>query len=259
MIPDEEIKEIARMYGVPTSTVERDYAQGWLLASLSTRFNMAFKGGTGIRKIHLKDYRFSDDLDFTLLEDYLIDQVKGKVLDAAQEAKSSSGINYENTVSINEVTNGFRATVEFRILRVRGNPIKIRLDLTKLLSETVVLPLERRPVFHPYSDGLDVSVLSYSLTEILSEKIRALFQRTRPRDLYDVWRLSELELDVSSILREKFVFKDVTFDIEEINRKREDFGYAWENSLGHQIRYLPDFETVFGKVNVYLCFLINQF
>ncbi|MCK4703520.1 nucleotidyl transferase AbiEii/AbiGii toxin family protein [Candidatus Bathyarchaeota archaeon] len=252
MIPDEEIKEIARMYGVPTSTVERDYAQGWLLASLSTRFNMAFKGGTSIRKIHLKDYRFSDDLDFTLLEDYSKDQVQGNILDAAQEAKASSGINYENAVSINEVTNGFRATVEFRILRVGGNSINIKLDLTKQQNETVVLPLERRPVFHPYSDGLNVSVLSYSLTEILSEKIRALFQRTRPRDLYDVWKLSELKLDVPNILREKFDFKDVTFDIEELNLKREDFGNAWENSLGHQISDLPDFDSVFGKVKAYL-------
>jgi len=61
MIPDEEIKEIARMYGAPTSTVERDYAQGWLLASLSTRFNIAFKGGTSIRKIHLKDCSTSSE------------------------------------------------------------------------------------------------------------------------------------------------------------------------------------------------------
>ena len=97
-----------------------------------------------------------------------------------------------------------------------------------------------------------MSVLSYSLTEILSEKIRALFQRTRPRDLYDVWKLSELELDVSSILGEKFYFKDVTFDIEVLNLKREGFGYAWENSLGHQISVLPDFDKVFGKVEMYL-------
>lgn len=47
MIPVEEIKEIARRVGVPESTVERDYAQGWLLAHLSSYFDMALKGGTG--------------------------------------------------------------------------------------------------------------------------------------------------------------------------------------------------------------------
>jgi predicted nucleotidyltransferase component of viral defense system len=30
--------------------------------------NMALKGGTGIRKVYIENYRFSDDLDFTLLK-----------------------------------------------------------------------------------------------------------------------------------------------------------------------------------------------
>jgi len=66
MIPDFEFKERARQFRVPTSTVERDYAQGWLLESLSSRFIAALKGGTGIRKVFFENYRFSDDLDFTL-------------------------------------------------------------------------------------------------------------------------------------------------------------------------------------------------
>lgn len=67
MIPAREIKEHAREYGVPPSTIERDYAQNWLLAFLSP-LPMALKRGTGIRKVYIENYRFSDDLDFTLLE-----------------------------------------------------------------------------------------------------------------------------------------------------------------------------------------------
>ncbi len=67
MIPEREVKEIAREHGVPVSTVERDYAQNWLLKFIGSSF-MALKGGTGIRKAYIKNYRFSDDLDFTLLE-----------------------------------------------------------------------------------------------------------------------------------------------------------------------------------------------
>ena len=36
MIPPKEFKGVARRWGVPESTVERDYAQGWLLAYLSS-------------------------------------------------------------------------------------------------------------------------------------------------------------------------------------------------------------------------------
>ncbi|MFA4647786.1 nucleotidyl transferase AbiEii/AbiGii toxin family protein [Pyrococcus kukulkanii] len=62
---------IARKKGVPESTVERDYAQDWLLFGLSkTCLKMALKGGTGIRKAYIEGYRFSDDLDFTLLGEH---------------------------------------------------------------------------------------------------------------------------------------------------------------------------------------------
>ncbi len=46
----------------------------------------------------------------------------------------------------------------------------------------------RRGVLHPYSDALpqDSSVRTYSAAELLAEKTGALYERTRPRDLYDV-------------------------------------------------------------------------
>jgi len=36
---------------------------------------MALKGGTGIRKVYIEQYRFSDDLDFTLIEKYELDNL----------------------------------------------------------------------------------------------------------------------------------------------------------------------------------------
>jgi len=252
MIPDAEIKEIAAYHGVPTSSVERDYAQSWLLASLSNKLNMAFKGGTCIKKMHLGDYRFSDDLDFTLLAEYSDEQIRDAIVDSVQEAKAESGIGFEDAVSVQEVKNGFRATVGFRMLRSGGAPINIKLDLTKPENESMELPPETLPVIHPYSDGLKVHVPSYSLKEILSEKVRSLFQRTRLRDLYDVWKLSQLGVDVSGILRSKFDVKEVDFDIPKLVEKKEAFENAWNNSLRHQISGLPESDSVFDDVINYL-------
>ncbi len=81
MIPEREIKEQAREFGVPTSTIERDYVQNWFLSALRP-INMAFKGGTGIRKVYIENYRFSDDLDFTLLEPVDADILRTAVIDA---------------------------------------------------------------------------------------------------------------------------------------------------------------------------------
>jgi predicted nucleotidyltransferase component of viral defense system len=35
---------------------------------------MALKGGTGIRKVYMEGFRFSDDLDFTFMEEYTLDE-----------------------------------------------------------------------------------------------------------------------------------------------------------------------------------------
>ena len=67
MIDLREIKEKARLNSVPESTIERDYVQNWVLKHLN-RVKMVLKGGTGIRKVYIGNYRFSDDLDFTLQE-----------------------------------------------------------------------------------------------------------------------------------------------------------------------------------------------
>ena len=93
MIPRWEILEKARILGVPVSTIERDYAQGWLLKNLSI-VNMALKGGTGIRKIFIEDYRFSDDLDFTLLDDIQADIIEADIKQALLKTREESGINF---------------------------------------------------------------------------------------------------------------------------------------------------------------------
>lgn len=65
MIRNLEIKEIAREFAVPETTIEKDYALSWILNSLHRHTNsLVLKGGTGIRKTYIKNYRFSEDLEF---------------------------------------------------------------------------------------------------------------------------------------------------------------------------------------------------
>ena len=135
MIPLDEIRAQARLSGVPLTSVERDYAQSWLLSSLSERFEVALKGGTGVRKVHLEGYRFSDDLDFTLLKDYDVGTIGEGVREAVEVARSWSGIRFMDDVTVKEVDNGFTASVYFRIIRSTGNPLRIKLDLTRVGNE----------------------------------------------------------------------------------------------------------------------------
>ncbi|MCK4278002.1 MAG: nucleotidyl transferase AbiEii/AbiGii toxin family protein [Desulfurellaceae bacterium] len=249
MIKKQEIRQKARGYGVPVSTIERDYAQNWLLWSLS-HINMALKGGTGIRKVYLKDYRFSDDLDFTLLESLNIEKIKGLMENCVANAREESGINFSDAVDCEENDNGFKINVYFQIMQTGINKTKIKIDITKLGNEKILLPVVMEEIIHPYSDNLNSRVKVYPLEEIMAEKIRSLFQRTRPRDLYDIWHLwGKVDMEsVFKIMPEKVSFKKVIIDIGTFLKRKENFKNAWENSLEHQLKILPDFEKVFSTV-----------
>ena len=249
MIPSREIREKARRYGVPETTVERDYAQNWLTKYLST-INMALKGGTGIRKVYIEDYRFSDDLDFTLFVEMKKESLKTQIVNAVRDAKEESGIDFGEEIVFNESPNGYEVVVYFRILRGAGSPLRIKLDITKPEKEKILLPIQKKNIIHPYSEGCTANISVYSLEEIMSEKIRALFERIRPRDLYDVWYLWERidKKKVLHILPEKCDFKGVRIDTQLLIDRKDDFANAWESSLKHQLKELPDFNKTFDKV-----------
>ena len=59
----------------------------------------------------------------------------------------------------------------------------IKLDLTS--DETIVRPTVLRTITHTHDDELPppATVRCYSFEEVFAEKIRALAERTRPRDL----------------------------------------------------------------------------
>ncbi|MFQ6089186.1 MAG: nucleotidyl transferase AbiEii/AbiGii toxin family protein [Candidatus Methanofastidiosia archaeon] len=249
MIPSREIREKAREYGVPETTIERDYAQNWLLKHLSS-INMILKGGTGIRKVYIENYRFSDDLDFTLLENVNKEILKSLVMKEIFKAKEESGINFNDEIQIEENINGFMITSYFRILRRSGTPMRIKLDFTKNEREKIVLPLETKNIIHSYSDDCQFQIKAYSLEEIMAEKTRSLFERTRPRDLYDVWYLNGKvdEERMLSILGEKCRFKNVELNISSLVDRESDFVNAWKNSLRHQLKELPEFDHVFQEV-----------
>jgi Uncharacterized conserved protein len=252
MIPGIEIREISRENGVPETTVEKDYALNWILVAISREIDdlMALKGGTAIRKTYIGDYRFSDDLDFTLLVNIDKNMLEKKVITAVKKSKAESGINFNENIRIEETPNKtYEMVTYFRMLRKMGSPLRIRLDITRSEDEKIILPLKRRSIIHPYSDRCRGKILGYSLEEILAEKLRSLFQRTRPRDLYDVWYLlKRIEVEKSlEILPEKFKLKGVSMD--NLPMKRKDFEHAWESSLKHQLKNLPNFDDVFNDVN----------
>ena len=71
MIDILELRERAREWSLREDVVEKDYVLGWLLWGIAADPELGqswvFKGGTCLKKCYIETYRFSEDLDFTVL------------------------------------------------------------------------------------------------------------------------------------------------------------------------------------------------
>lgn len=80
MIKPGEIQTIAARLGLRDTQIEKDYIIGWILRGISqnqTLLNkLAFKGGTALRKVYYPDYRLSEDLDFTAINQISSEELK---------------------------------------------------------------------------------------------------------------------------------------------------------------------------------------
>jgi hypothetical protein len=114
-------------------------------------------------------------------------------------------------------------------------------------------------ILHPYSDAssLGAEVACYSLAELLAEKIRALAERCRPRDLYDVvnvCRHTELVGDaalVNRILVRKCEYAGVSIPTAASiagTSFREELDQEWANMLAHQLPHLPVVDEFWGSI-----------
>ena len=270
MIDRQEVMDFAREFGLAAHVIEKDYALGWLLAGIAAHPEIGqswiFKGGTCLKKCYFETYRFSEDLDFTLTypehlnEAFLLETFS----QIAEWIYDKSGIEipgdalrfeiYENLRGKNSVQGrlGYRGPMQRR-----GDAPRIKLDLTD--DEILVLEPVVREVHHPYSDRpIDgINVLSYGFEEVFAEKIRALAERQRPRDLYDVVHLYRREglhpdrILIMSTLAAKCEFKGIDLPtIEGLSTRpeREDIEADWEHMLAHQLPVLPPFDQFWSEL-----------
>jgi predicted nucleotidyltransferase component of viral defense system len=72
MISQGELLAESARWGIRQDVVEKDYALGWLLAGIAQHPELidswVFKGGTCLRKCYYETFRFSEDLDFTVVQ-----------------------------------------------------------------------------------------------------------------------------------------------------------------------------------------------
>lgn len=246
---------------IPETTIELDYALGWFLTELGKHpfgDKLAFKGGTALRRCHIGEYRFSEDLDFTLLyNDVTFEQVKAAFEEVSSKVRERTGMDFRFDAPDPEPHKNSH-TFTMRFTGPMWSERRFKVDIT--ITECIFGDLEIRPVIRTYDefdfpDG--ASVKAYSLAEIAAEKLVALTdkQRTQPRDLYDLWYLSgEGHVEVTELAHAVAAKLDIrqrsaeglhdVFKSKEAALKR-----AWETRLAPQMAEIPEFGAVFRETD----------
>jgi len=212
MIKSGEIQSIAAKYKVRDRQIEKDYIISWILYGISQNEflfkNLAFKGGTVLKKVYFPEYRFSEDLDFSLIEKaVIIDDIWQEIEQIFEFIYDESRIQLSLKSQHEHVTGSFNFYISYA--GPLGGTKDVKVDITK--DEKFFYALEEKTIFREYSDLEEVYSLNcYSLSEIVVEKMVALMGRTIARDLYDLWYLFyEEDLD---IIEHIWGFKDKAMD-----------------------------------------------
>ncbi len=245
--------------------IEKDYVLGWLLWGIGSDPRLqdwVFKGGTCLKKCYFETYRFSEDLDFTVLRGGPVtpQHLHALLPDVLRRVGEQSGIDFSVREPQLRARPGGLSTegsVYYRGPLGAPQAARVKLDLT--INEQVVRPPVLRTVTHPYSDELPhpATVRCYSFDELFAEKIRAMAQRARPRDLYDIinlYRHRDLHPRpqlIRGALELKCAAKGVPYptvaSLDAAGQSTALFA-DWEDMLAHQLPALPPVDSFWSEL-----------
>jgi hypothetical protein len=254
LIDKRELLEKARSRNLNLQIVEKDYVLGWLLYGLRGFNDLAFKGGTALAKVYFpQTWRLSEDLDFAFQGENF-EAITDRLRDVFSELKEQSGLKFDLK---SQFSNPIYLQLKIRYDAVIGkNWAKV--DVTK---EKPLDAVRHKPLSRTYSDYPDFAVKVESLEEIFAEKLRALLERKKSRDYYDIWRLCSTDFrkdKIKNLFERKRKLNMVEFvgtsqffpnDIFDILKS------YWERELGRLLNPLPDLNEVLAELKDKVGFL----
>jgi predicted nucleotidyltransferase component of viral defense system len=255
MLSKADLQRLANRQRVALGILEKDYVLTEVVKALSRvpvlNKDFVFKGGTALRKVYFPNWRYSEDLDFTVKHDINKEELR-QALDAwYHQVEQESRIRL--ITKMIHKPDGY-ARIRTQFVGPLAYPGMIYMDLS--FDEPLCLePEYRRVLTDPFTDE-QRKVLVYPLEELLAEKIRSLLERGKSRDYYDVWRLlkehsSQLNLELlGKVVSDKLAHKGLCLHSMSDLLPREPRGLKryWENDLRQQVKSLPPLEEVLGEL-----------
>jgi predicted nucleotidyltransferase component of viral defense system len=152
---------------------------------------LVFRGGTALHKLHLeRAYRYSEDLDY-------VRSSAGGIAPLTQAlTRLGTDLGFEVRTRVGE-----HPKVYWRTIAESGAPLRLKIEVNTH-ERSPALPLLRHEhrVKSTWWSGAAL-VSTFQPAELVATKIRALYQRSKGRDLFDLWlALDHLQLDPTDIL-----------------------------------------------------------
>jgi len=162
--------------------IEQDMVISRALISIynnqAVKDSLLFRGGTALNKIYIQPAsRYSEDIDFVQKRaepiGKTLDQIKSSLIDWLGEPK--------------RVITERSAKLVYKYQSIEGTTarLKIEINTTEHIQALPIaeIPFSMESEWH--SGKCDIS--SYTIEELMATKLRALYQRRKGRDLYDLW------------------------------------------------------------------------
>lgn len=178
MIDKRFLQNYAARQGTSFDNILREYVQHLYLRNFYTKSdsrNFLFKGGTAL-KLVFGSPRFSEDLDFTGIKNLNFYE---EILQDCLLALSTEGIKLE-LIESKPTSGGHLSIIKVKLM---GEEVEIQNQISfrptvKVSSESVVVTSDIAPAYNIYM--LDRRML-------VAEKVKALLERTKPRDFFDLY------------------------------------------------------------------------
>lgn len=208
-----------------------------LLAERGVLKKLAFKGGTCLRKMHLGSQgRFSTDLDFTSVAEHDHEDIIIEMMEAFEQP--FHGITFKIAMDKYYEADGGASWGANPTYTHGWNPSgqsEVKFQVSK--RETPTLPTKALPQqpqgYFKHLPFSPTEIVSLALDEVISEKIRACYQRNKARDIYDLGIFATRPLD-KALIRRLVVLKlwqvGDTFDPQRfIDKLAKGDAFDWDD------------------------------
>ena len=226
----------------PLAIAEKDYFLAIVLQIIYNsplKDKLVFKGGTAIHHLYLDQLRFSEDLDFVALEPISIDDLKEALLP------------YDFLEIVKYYPSDFSLKVErLKFLGPLGQANSIKLDID--LTQELIRPIKKLAYQNIYK--MEVKVQGMDLAEICAEKMRAINERARHRDFYDLAMVLNKEpvkpTEIVNILKKKELRKPFRHEsiIENLKIAQEAKDKGFENLYYREESIKDEIEEALKKL-----------